>query len=1132
MSILSQFTFKGRQREATAADVYAIAVTAGAGSGKTRVLTGRYLYLLEQGFPLRSLIAITFTEKAAREMRTRVRAELERWATLSPADIGATLVDFDAARIGTIHSLCAEILRSHPAEAGIDPGFTVLEDGLASVLRAEAIDAALVWAARDASIVQLFTFFRESELRRLLSDLFSRRLDLERWLTGSGEGDDASPLPAWSSTLNKWLHERFNSFTWQDALATLSRVQAHSPDDKLELSRRDVLARWDEARHYMAACDWDSAFIALVALRKAISATGGSKANWEAADLEDARSALRSMSHCYDEQIKPLLSKSRWALDEQAAVLLPALRQLSRHALAEYQQRKDEQQALDFDDLEGCAAHLLVEYPAVRARWQSAIRAVLVDEFQDTNDRQRQIVYALAGFSAWTENGGRASAENLGLESDRHAPIFSSTSNLFVVGDAKQSIYKFRGADVTIFRQVQADIAATGGLTVDLDLTFRAHKPLLDLLNPLLDSILSDGESAAGDNSVFYPYRVPFAPLQADRVAPKIAQPPYIEFHLGLGEDSDDGRIAAASVLADRLHALRSEGFEWSDIALLFRASTAFTAYEDALERAGIPFVTVAGRGFYNRPEIRDLLNALAAIADPTDDLALAGLLRSPGFALSDADLYHLFSPTGGDVQAMRGWSALQASTDPLHCRAAAILSELHALSGRAPAAEVLKRLLDLTSYRAILRAAPGGERMTRNIDKLLADAHRSHLVGLGEFLEYVQTLRDVGLREGEAPVEAGGAVQLMTIHKSKGLEFPVVVIADAAYEPRPLAAGALFDARLGLLSGLRDEDDARPVAWRLAYLDENAKGDAEDRRLLYVAATRAKEKLLVSGYSKMLKSGKLSLRGWLGDFGKALGVDEMILEGGLLEKQEIAGILPAGGDPIPWIVYPPNMERGGTVTRGEQTPEIESVPGNLLAPLAAPFPEKLDERSRARESDPPNRVWRVVPKAARPSGPAWVVGKLVHEALRRWRFPGDGFEAFIRPYAFEAGLADELEIRASVREVSHLLEQFRTHPLCAEIEAAERYHELPYILKDERGVLDLLYRHNEQWVVVDFKTDDVRSLAEVLEIIRREGYDRQVQRYVDVVSAWLGSRPLARLVFLRVAGSVQVFDEQFFTTL
>ncbi len=694
-------------------------------------------------------------------------------------------MNIDSARIGTIHSLCAEILRQYPAEVGIDPAFSVLEEGLAAALKAEAIDSALGWAAEDAETVTLFGLLKESELRQGLGILLERRLDVVL-----GEVN-------FESILQDYLQSHLDSPTWQAALADLSDHSAKSPDDKLELARREVLARWGESQSALTAKDWDVVLARLTDLRKATS-TQGKKDNWDAADLEIVRESMSELRQVYDENLKFLAEKARFALDVQVAAQLPAMVRLFDQVLLEYQRRKDERQSLDFDDLEGRAARLLTSHPAVRASLQSDLRAVLVDEFQDTNERQRQIVYALTGFTPQDISTKLAmnAVENRFNQSDpdgsqnpKSVGGFSNQVDLFIVGDSKQSIYKFRGADVAVFRQVQVDILASGGEQLDLDLTFRAHQALLETLNQLLAPILGETDDPAR------PHLIPFAPLRPHRVQPvrDQIQPPYVEIHIGLGENAEEGRRIASSALANRLRELHEiEKFAWGDVALLFRASTNFSTYETALEAAGIPFVTVGGRGFYDRPEIRDLLNALAAIVDPTDDLALVGLLRSPGFALTDAEIYQLrFAPRSESGEGQGMWAALAVARLPSHQRAYAILTELCTFAGRASASAVLKRLLDLTGYRAILSSVPHGARMLRNVEKLLADAHRSRLTSLPAFLAYVRTLRDVGLREGEAPADTqtSGSVQLMTVHKAKGLEFPLTVLADAAYEPRPRSA-------------------------------------------------------------------------------------------------------------------------------------------------------------------------------------------------------------------------------------------------------------------------------------------------------------------------------------------------------
>lgn len=1106
MTLLSHFHFKGNQEKAVTDSSSAIAVTAGAGSGKTLSLVGRYLHLLEQGYPIRSILAITFTEKAAREMRSRIRNALSR-TELSTFKV--QLSNLDSARIGTIHSLCAELLRSHPAEAGLDPAFEVLEEGLAAARQAEAIESALAWAATDEQSVALFAVFKENELRQILNALMSRRLDISP-LPKAGEG--AGVREKFESALSSYLATHLDSPIWVDALSTLTSFHSSSPEDKLELSRQSVLARWDEIQKVRASKNWDTVLTSLTALRKAIS-TQGQKNNWQ--DIETVRDAMKALRDIYDEHLKFLAEKSRFALDEQLAAHLPTVHRLLDQSLLEYQSHKDEKQSLDFNDLEGLTAQLLTAHPEVCEQIRSELRAVLVDEFQDTNDRQRQIVYALTGFSPHPnllpkgeEDSLPLSGEGLGMRAD---------VDLFIVGDSKQSIYKFRGADVSVFRQVQADIRDSGGELIDLDLTFRAHKPLLEQLNALLAPILGETDDPAR------PYAVPFGPLHAYRQNPirENIQPPFIEFHLGLGESAEEGRATSAQSLANRLRQLHeTEGFAWGDMALLFRSSTAYAAYENALEATGIPFVTVAGRGFYDRPEIRDLLNILAAIADPTDDLALVGTLRSPAFALPDAEIYKLRYPTSSPaklIDSLRA-SAILPSAFSIH-HSLSILTELHALSSRAPAAAILKRLLDLTHYRAILASNPNGARMIRNVEKLLADAHRSRLVNLTDFLAYVQTLRDVGLREGEAPADSSnaGAVQLMTVHKAKGLEFPLTVLADAAYEHRGAGAKILISNQL--LFDLR-ADDFHATAWQFAARHEADRAEAEDARLLYVAATRAKEKLLVSGHVKQKKDGTLSLSGWL----SKLVVSKV-------EPFSFLGMSTPEHFPINDGIYAAvcaehySQADEPAAPRPDLTPQAESPrEADLLEPLT-PSPPLAEEKLRARESDPPQRVWCIVSKAKKPRAPAWLVGRLVHEAIHRWRFPDDGFENFLKPFTLESGLTDEAETHAAIQESRRMLERLRAHPLFAELDSAERHHEVRYDLPDGRGIMDLLYHTDAGWFIIDFKTDEVRSDAEAQSVISQNGYDRQVERYAQAIGDQLKVQAKTRLVFLNMKDGIAIFD-------
>jgi ATP-dependent helicase/nuclease subunit A len=420
-----------------------------------------------------------------------------------------------------------------------------------------------------------------------------------------------------------------------------------------------------------------------------------------------------------------------------------------------------------------------------------------------------------------------------------------------------------------------------------------------------------------------------------------------------------------------------------------------------------------------------------------------------------------------------------------------------------------------------------------------LADAHRSGLVSVGEFLEYVGALRDVAARESEAPVEAGGAVQLMTVHKAKGLEFPVVVIADAAHGGGRASPAVLIESNLGVLLDVR-QDETRSAMHQLAALRNSAMEEAEDKRLLYVAATRAKEKLLVSGHVKISTAkrdpGRLLLRGWLARLGEVVGLGEVRLPEPPTTPQPLDLNWYRG--PLACVLHPLLGELGMDLKSAVSELQVAmdsplttvsvdmSLPPDLVAPLAFAAHDVTDDKTQDRESDPPPRVWRVVPRAKDPGGPALVVGQLVHEALRRWRFPdSEGFEDFLRPYALEAGLTDETEIKGAVAEARRLLGRFQAHPLYAEMGAAERYHEVPYSVTLDgglrNGIVDLLYRTDGRWTIAEFKTDRLKDEAEMSARIREEKYDEQVRGYVQAVTQQLGEPPRALLVFLNVGRQV-----------
>lgn len=1067
-----------------------VLVTAGAGSGKTRTLVARYLWLLANGVEMRAVLAITFTEKAAREMRNRVRVaitELAGNAESAPerALWAGHIGEVDSARIGTIHSFCAELLRAHPAEAGVDPEFEVVEEGQAALYKSQAVEDALSWASGQPEVASLFSLFTPRRLAGVLERLLEKRLDLGAAAQEANPGQGGRSLLRLA--LGTFLDRPDVDQAIQDmrSLSSTDRLRADA-GPKLAAQTGALLAGWDELAALMEADRLIEAAARLFELRRNHMALNIGKRD------SLAKAATQTVRWEYAETAEPWLGGKSSDLpphvDAQAVFdrAMAGFAPLFDRALRGYRRLLAARSGLDFDDLERRALDLLSDQ-GVRTRWQGKISHVLVDEFQDTNSRQRDIVDALKG-----DERGR----------------------LFIVGDARQSIYRFRGAEVEVFRRAGRDMAHAQGRSVQLELTFRAHRGLLSALDDLLGPVMGTAEDRE------HIYRVPYRTLRPHRDDPRPgSQPPHVEFVLGRGDRAAAARADAAKGLTSRLLELKDGGaiHEWDDVALLFRASTAFDIYESALEAARIPFVTVAGRGFFHRPEIRDVLNILRALAEPWDELAVAGMLRSPAFGLSDAGLYRLRWPGGapGGLRQDLGREivGLTARDRSAVRRANRFLSQFESLADRLPVAELLKQVIDWLGYRAILAGAQS--RLWRNLDKLLADAHASDAVQVQAFLDYVASLRDVGAREGEAPVEAEGAVRLMTIHKAKGLEFDVVVLADASRQP-PTQGELVYALPEGGIVARPDRDDVRLLAYEISKWVDAAKSSAEEDRLLYVAATRAREKWIISGHLTG-PDDRPRADGWTGALLAAVGLEPSEITGAPQNGLTIA--LP-GGQPMRVRLA------GGSATNGLELENRRRWPvtreAALFRPLAREGLEQLDDEL----GEIPERAWRATGGGRR--APAVAVGGMVHEAIRRWEFrPELAPESTLDSLALAEGLVDPEQRGQAVKAASRLLRRLREHPIWAQIASAEsRHHEVPYTRpapggRSEAGRIDLLYRRAGKWCVIDFKTDELAD-ADALAAAVNE-YRPQMARYARSVQALLGGMPLARLCFLDYQGRVQL---------
>ncbi len=1087
-----------------------VIVFAGAGSGKTRVLVERYLALLDAhpDWPLGALVAITFTRKAAEEMRDRVRRELE---TRAPE----RLAQIDTMRIDTIHGMCAALLRANAAEAGIDPAFTVLDEVEAAILRDDVIEAVLTdLVAENDPALELVVEY----------DLLNLRAVLAGPMLPTALPDDL--LAYWRSLWEDSMQAGRESF-----LRLVDEVGTSQPpaEDKLGTHWQNCL----DALNLLADGDAPTCLEALKVFAE-VKLNVGSKSRWGSAEaLAEAKSQLKLLREAAGDIIKTV-GEPPSELDARAAELLQWWAALIERMETAYRAAKASNGWLDFDDLETHTRDLLRQYPHVAERYRGReFQHLLVDEFQDTNAVQWDIVRALA-------------------------------DSLFVVGDPKQSIYAFRGADVSVFNRVRRDIEDDGGVAVPLSQSFRTHAPLVGCFNRLFDTLLMRDDLS------------PVADFQVTLGKPMTAyrqDPPDTTAALELilidrydGDErinAEDRRHWEAYEIGLRLRQMVEGGqqvfdretnmtrpIQYGDVAMLFQSLNPVEIYEDALKTLGIPYVTVAGRGYYNRQEVWDVLNLLSAVHNRADDLALAAALRSPLFSLSDDALLALRLTRDSEDNPATLWNALDQASDLLPADevgrvrfARDTLYELQAMAGRVTISDLLRRALALTGYLAVLTGLPDGARRRGNVEKLLEKAETTGKVTLGAFSAYLREMSAREIREGEAPVETSGAVTLMSVHASKGLEYPLVVLTDASWE-RSNRGGLplVHDPLVGLACRVYDgESLADTVAYRLARDLAGQRDAAERLRLLYVAMTRAQDRVIIAGQAQMDDNGWTS-RGWLGQLLDAMQPDGAaeFPYADVTVRLHAPQQRPDRQTPVPEAVdreYAPTDPPTEPVLLQPLPLPLDGAVYHLAASQIADLggmelADNEDERLfhwKRFLHDAPAQVEPVSDQHKTVT--ARSIGEIVHEALRYWRLSESGEDAMLRSYAWRHGITDSGQLDEAVRRSAGLLRRFRQSPMFRRIDTAVQvYRELPFIYSVDgyiiHGIIDVLFQEPDgHWVLVDYKTSAV-SGQEFERHSRR--YHLQVGIYAEAAAAQLeGVVPEVNIHYIRYTQTVTVSESQ-----
>jgi ATP-dependent helicase/nuclease subunit A len=864
-----------------------VSVTAGPGSGKTTVLVERYLHILRQNPNLNidQVVAITFTNRAANEMRERLREELNLILQTATADDRRHWLNYkrtlDGAVITTIHGFCARLLREFPVEARVDPQFLLLDEHRTAMLLESVVEETLTEfiSAGHIEISRLTLGVGRGRLADALAQLY-------RDVRGQGLSFNELSLKTAQSHAAEEDHEQACEVlarTMSDLLA----VPVKTPGARANQS--EVRESWPSFRMFInkipdinELADYCRTVESFRKVRP--KAMGSLKEHVQALDTLVWEKDLLGRV--------PQVSVDLFA--KQYALVLSLILSRIDERLNEEKQKIS---ALDFDDLELRTLELL-ERPEVLTRTAERYKFFLVDEFQDTNSLQRRLLEQLALGKSWRDS-----------------------ANLFIVGDSKQSIYGFRGADVAVFSAMTERLVAEGGESKPLLLNFRSQPPLINFFNYLFERLFAPADDVAPGERAELGY-VGHEPSEAKRELRDSG--PLVELMVtteASGNEDDpkaeqNSRELDAEQLARRIISLVDAGSarslpassnlpaqaederpgptevtlgegrqdarapRYSDIALLFRAMTQVGMYESIFRRANIPYQTVLGRGFYERAEIKDLIQLLRFLDNKTDELALAAVLRSPLCGISDNALLALrcapsldevdagdplrrFNQTRKLYRALRHHGDIAYINDDEHLlldRAAELIKGLIARQHHYSLSTLLRFAAERSEFATVIAATFDGAQRLANVQRLFTLAERFERSGahlIRDFVRYVEEFEAIGSRESEGQIdEATNAVKLMTIHQAKGLEFPVVIIPDLQRWSRPMESWVLLDRQHGLTLKVPDGRGGSPLAGLTFTRFEKRhalREQFESMRLLYVAATRAQDRLILSGTTKEL---------------------------------------------------------------------------------------------------------------------------------------------------------------------------------------------------------------------------------------------------------------------------------------
>ncbi|HEY4396338.1 MAG TPA: UvrD-helicase domain-containing protein [Acidimicrobiia bacterium] len=1058
-------------------------VEAGAGTGKTTALVERVIALIARGrVEIRQLAAITFTEAAAGELRDRIRSRLEQGAIdalLAPDErerCRAALDDVDDAALSTLHGFAQRILAEHPLEAGLPPRFEVVDD----------VEAAVRFEERWGQFLDALV--AEPELEPVLLPALALGVDFDHL-----------------RRVARVLHEHYERLRPVSAVAT--------PAPAVDLG--PVLTPLDEAVGRLADCRvlQDKLFQHIEGLKGWADLLRGATDDLDRLDLlgempKLARNNLGRHTNwrCPVEEVRDLLEQADAArttlVRRQQQATLDVLVGRLRGFVRGYADERRRDGRIEFHDLLVLARDVLQRNPGVRAALRERFRVLLIDEFQDTDPLQIEIAVLLA--SDDPDAGERPWWE---------VPI--APGRAFFVGDPKQSIYRFRRADLELYHRVEQELLDGRR---ELTQNFRSVPGILEWVNHMFARFFDVDERGA---------QAAHVPLVAEREPSPTSVPPVVTF----GGPADvqhvaEVRAVEARAVAALVRRIKDDGWEivdpvtgetrrarYDDVALLLPTRTALPDMEDALERADVPVRIESQSLVFSTAEIRDLLSILTALDDPTDEIALVASLRSPAFGCGDDELVD-YSRRGGR------WDYRRAAPDdlPLDHPVAAALAALWRLHDARWWQSVSQTVEAIVRERRMLELAVTHRRPRdhwRRIRFFLDQARAYEAAagrGLRGFIEWVQQLADERARAVEivVPEPDDDALRVLTVHGAKGLEFPIVILAGLNVSPPNRATPVLwnpdgsFEVRVGRVAqGTRFET----AGWHERSAREDELDAAERLRLLYVASTRARDHLLVSLHHKRTERA---------DCHAALLCEHAADAPAAVFELDVDDDEPARS---PWTPPPADGQEGED---GEEPGERDRWIAARAALLArAARPATVAATALAKELSVPADATDAGVEKDEPvdDRPAWrrgragtSVGRAVHAVLQTVDLAtGDGLDATARAQALAEGIPQrEAEIRALARSV------LQSSTVRGAVTGGRYWREVPVAAVVDgvtvEGFVDLLIETLEGLVVVDYKTDQTPTDEELDAAMER--YRAQGAAYALALERALGT-PAARCLFV-----------------